>query len=238
METSLYHYTSMDALTKILCTDSISFWVTHHQYLNDPTEYKWGEGKAKELFPDCDYSRNDFFILSLSKRKDFLPMWAMYSGNGTGVMLELENSSAYYLEKQCCMAECMYEFDEMALSLEQNCVMHLKASNDAFRQNLGILKMLYLPYQIKHPAYKYEEEVRFIMEKQEEDRLVFKEKNGVLIPCIQRNFDKKFIKSITLGPMLEAGKDRAIKSLKQFLSQNGYEHLLNEVYFSDVPYRG
>ena len=228
----------MDVLTKILCEKSISFWVTHHQYLNDPTEYNWGEGKAKELFPDCDYSRNDFFILSLSKRKDFLPMWAMYSGNGTGIMIELENIPSYCLQSKYCMGECYYNLENIDNVLRQNSVKHLKQSEDEFRIHLADSMMLYFPYTMKHPAYEYEEEVRFIFEKQKDESLVFKEKNGILIPCIERHFDKDFIKSITLGPMLEAGKDRAIKSLKQFLSQNGYEHLLNEVYFSNVPYRG
>lgn len=85
MEEQLFHYTTMEALTKIMQKEKVCFLATHYKYLNDPSEYQWGLEQIKNKCADFNTDETDLFILSLSKQRDFLPMWSMYAQNGNGV---------------------------------------------------------------------------------------------------------------------------------------------------------
>lgn len=237
MEEKLFHYTTMDALIKIMQKENVCFLVTHYKYLNDPSEYQWGLEQLKSKFPDFYTDETDLFILSLSKQCDFLPMWNMYAQNGNGVMLEVGNNASYCFEHQFAMSDCEYEIDYEGWLSELKLCERYQNSDDRTIQKLGQSWIKMIPAIIKHPAYKYENEKRLIFKNIENEDLIFREKNGILMPCIKRTFDKSFIKSITLGPMLMEQKEKAMESLRMFLHQHDYEFLIDKIYFSSVPYK-
>lgn len=227
----------MEALTKIMQKEKVCFLATHYKYLNDPSEYQWGLGQIKSKCADFNTDETELFILSLSKQCDFLPMWNMYAQNGNGVMLEVSNLASSCFEYSFMMANCEYDIEK--IDLHSNLRLHerYKNSNDKFKQKLGRSWEKMLPAVIKHPAYKYEDEVRLIFNKLDNEEVFFRERKGILIPCVKRTFDKSFIKSITLGPMLMEQKEKAKESLQMFLYQNKYESLIDKIYFSSVPYK-
>lgn len=237
MEDKLFHYTTMEALTKIMQKENVCFLATHYKYLNDPSEYQWGLEQIKSKCADFNTDETDLFILSLSKQRDFLPMWSMYAQNGNGVMLEVSNLASSCFEYSFMMADCEYDIEKIDLHSKLRLYERYKNSDDKFRQRLGLSWDKMLPAVIKHPAYKYENEKRLIFNKLDNEEVFFRERKGILIPCVKRTFDKSFIKSITLGPMLMEQKEKAKESLQMFLYQNKYENLIDKIHFSSVPYK-
>ncbi len=95
----LFHYTSQDGLRGILKDRCL--WLTEHRYLNDPSEIQHGKQVIldciKECFQTC-HSINYYsarlnglvdesyiaFIASFCSKKDWLPAWRYYGGDGTG----------------------------------------------------------------------------------------------------------------------------------------------------------
>lgn len=112
MEDKLFHYTTMEALTKIMQKENVCFLATHYKYLNDPSEYQWGLEQIKSKCADFNTDETDLFILSLSKQRDFLPMWSMYAQNGNGVMLEVSNLASSCFEYSFMMADCEYDIEK------------------------------------------------------------------------------------------------------------------------------
>lgn len=102
LPTVLYHYTSQQGLIGIV--ESRSIWATHIRYLNDSSEYSYGEdvireviserrkgvsGNLKKFFDDFDgisdlFSDTHFFITSLTENGDLLSQWRGYTQNGNG----------------------------------------------------------------------------------------------------------------------------------------------------------
>lgn len=237
MEDKLFHYTTMEALTKIMQKEKVCFLATHYKYLNDPSEYQWGLEQIKSKCADFNTDETDLFILSLSKQRDFLPMWSMYAQNGNGVMFEVSNLTSLCLESSFLMTDCEYSIENIDLHSKLELYERHKNSSVKFIQNLGQSLEKMLPAVIKHPAYKYENEVRLIFNKLDNEEVFFRERKGILIPCVKRTFYKSFIKSITLGPMLMEQKEKVKESLQMFLYQNKYENLIDKIYFSSVPYK-
>ena len=123
MEDKLFHYTTMEALTKIMQKENVCFLATHYKYLNDPSEYQWGLEQIKSKCADFNTDETDLFILSLSKQRDFLPMWSMYAQNGNGVMLEVSNLASSCFEYSFMMADCEYDIEKIVQKLEKQILM-------------------------------------------------------------------------------------------------------------------
>jgi hypothetical protein len=101
---TLYHYTSMDALQKIIERGSV--WATDIHYLNDSSEYTNAKEFVKKLLserladdeslrtrvlPEIEQLQQkqdeDIFVASFSEAGDSLPQWRGYCGNGLGVSI-------------------------------------------------------------------------------------------------------------------------------------------------------
>lgn len=90
----LYHYTTLDALEKILKEENITFWATRYDSMNDPLDYTFAKKillpKIRKLFEKDDNS--EFidaypYIVSFSTKCDDFNMWRMYNAE---VALEFE----------------------------------------------------------------------------------------------------------------------------------------------------
>ena len=75
---NIYHYTSLDALTKILHKDHICFWGTRYDSMNDPTDSIYIKDVVLPLIKDAvedagldDYDKDESeafpYIVSFSR---------------------------------------------------------------------------------------------------------------------------------------------------------------------------
>lgn len=251
----LYHYTSIEALFNgILIRDAesddkaISLFATHYQYLNDITELKYGEDMAREIFTDshpqilnmekpCKETdplpiHKEFFIISFSKLGDSLPMWSMYGRGGNGIALEFDSYEV--LQSLRYLYPCLYSKDDATKMIER-VYDNMKGSKTlanntaALASDIFILK--HFMQVIKNPAYKYEEEVRFINEYNE--NIEYRYTNNLIIPYVKQYLPKKALKRIIIGPNLD--KDRTRTSIERYIRSLGFEDV--EVVSSDVPFR-
>ena len=89
---NIYHYTSLDALTKILHKDHICFWGTRYDSMNDPTDSIYIKDVVLPLIKDAvedagldDYDKDESeafpYIVSFSREEDDFHMWRMYKAD-------------------------------------------------------------------------------------------------------------------------------------------------------------
>lgn len=89
---NIYHYTSLDAATKILQKGNICFWGTRYDSMNDPTDSIYAREivipsfkKAVEESELSDYEKDDSeafpYIVSFSKNEDDFYMWRTYKAD-------------------------------------------------------------------------------------------------------------------------------------------------------------
>lgn len=93
----LYHYTSLDAFTKIVNESGLCFHGTRYDSLNDPTDFTYAEEKILPVFRKClkeqghENGEDDDgiypYIVSFSKQEDDFNMWRMYHSE---VAIELD----------------------------------------------------------------------------------------------------------------------------------------------------
>ena len=101
----LYHYTSQEGLIGVVTNHVL--WATDIRYLNDSSEYTYGEdivkrvisrrkkgarGDLKKLFEDFDaaesmFSETRYFVTSLTENGNLLSQWRGYTPNGNGFSL-------------------------------------------------------------------------------------------------------------------------------------------------------
>jgi hypothetical protein len=112
--TSIYHYTNLESLTKIIETKSL--WATNCQYLNDIFETKHIESIFRDIakeFQGVELSITNFlielmntkihqefidkiYVISFTDENDSIAMWNNYGKNG--VIIEFD-STAFYKNK-------------------------------------------------------------------------------------------------------------------------------------------
>lgn len=89
---------------------------------------------------------------------------------------------------------------------------------------------------VKHKCYEFEKEVRIAYLSNSNSQILFKAKNGIAIPFIERTFSKDALKCIVIGP---TNKSDIIKeSLEYLLKTRGYDLSKIQIISSQVPYRG
>lgn len=244
----LYHYTSLDALINgIITSNGIELRCSHYAYLNDPNEMVIGEKFINHLLGQANIShptrpRNDSYIFSLSKQKDFLPMWNMYGKGGKGVMLEI---------KTCEISNICRNVDS-CLYCDKDGVLVGYSKSERIEQLVTFIKNAHTPNyppktmslivshrlldsicgMIKSSDFEYEKEVRAIFDGINTNIPSYYLKNNMVIPYITINLPKDAIRSIWIGPTQD--KERTKKSLEMFLVSKGYNI---EVLESAIQYR-
>lgn len=237
----LYHYTTIDALVNGIIVPSpkngeeICLRATHNQYMNDPLEFQWGVSLLENISAELEkkgidikqvkdffegYKKN-FYFLCFSEQSDCLPMWTMYGGNGHGVSLKF--GKFQQTEQNEWLVKCEYDLNKI-----------LPRYSELLQVN-QIAAFTYLaltPFMLKHVAYSYEKETRFvgtfpyILTK-------YRYKNGLAIPYKEIVAEKDVLESIVIGPA--ADQDTIEKSLRKFLDDHKFNHVMIER--SRIPYR-
>lgn len=203
-------------------------------------------------------SLTNMYSISFSKLFDILPMWNMYGQNGNGICLGFDLNKLQIFLKSKKMeplygikygigenvdnpqtvkeemkswkeyVKCVYE--KIAHNTEERRIFN--DFNTAINNYIALLN--FIPGNIKHPAYKYEDEYRLYC--RELDRKVFfRDRNGLLLPYVEVELPVSALKIITIGPT--ADKNRQVMSVAKLLKEKDID--INQITFcsSDIPYR-
>lgn len=268
-ETYLYHYTTIESLYNIFKdvnnqSSNFKIWASHIDFINDPTEidiildliednirhepgnnlkllssFQSRRFKIKDLYP---YS----CVFSLSYNQDSLPMWHKYGNDGKGVAIGIRRGVLDGM-KDITYKECNY-INPLSL------IKHFKFNQikSCFKEyeygyNLNVpnmVKLLRRSMSFKNEAYRYEKEVRVLIENQY--NLNFRVRDGLIIPYTDINIPIKAIQNtdassnssinsdlvIVLGPSLEP--DMSYKSVELFFESKGIKP---RIIRSEIPYR-
>ena len=192
------------------------------------------------------------FIVSFTKNKDYLPMWNMYSKNGTGVCLGFNNCE--YRIKDRDNIDILHRLHAMEVSYGEerdfikNTVLSLyrkfyeqyrndddeKAQKQKMLRYFTDLALTISPYH-KHEAYEFEKEMRLVQFKENESDVKYRiSKRGRLIPYIEIPVKLEYLKKVIVGPC--ADSPSIIRELRNILKgYRGQEE--NFITSSGIPYR-
>lgn len=220
-------------------------------------------GKILDKQSDIMDACSEYFITSFSQAGDNLPMWNMYAANATGISLRFDKSiingndwlKCTYYDKtiQSKIEEILGKYESIETDNKEDDGEYGKYRGLAiFILILILVCMLrdeeygkqimseYEPitmfaFSLKHPSYKYEDEVRLISVITNDDKGEIKHrfKNNLIIPYVEKHFPKKALKEIIVGPNNDM--ERTIYSLEKYLKHIGFEHV--KVTPLKVPYR-
>ena len=177
----LYHYTSIDALVRIvggIQNGKLFLRAGNAKNMNDPNDCYYfinmleklkniDKSKLDEIVKEKDRYDSPY-IVSLSSHKDDLHMWTCYGDNGKGVAIGFENldnaASKFFKEKKISthIYECQY-WNENDIKSNSN-LSSIIAETTNFGKEFWTRKEISdISNIIKHPCYKYEDESRIVI---------------------------------------------------------------------------
>ncbi len=206
-------------------------------------DYEWA---FEQSFYAYNHGTVGFFLCSFSLDKDNLSLWNYYTkgdkiaGYNIGFNIaELikEKYDDYYMH-----GKVIYS-DKKKLEIVDRTIDILLSSVDDKKNILKgdlfliIHKLVFISAFFKEKCFKVENEYRFIIIKgiteQEDNRILFKVRNGIFIPYIEYSFTNKAIADIFVSPTID--KLMAESSLETLM--NVYNIPGKNIYFSNVPVR-
>ena len=253
-EALLYYYTDIDALLNgIIVKDpkenkEICLWATRCTHLNDKNELMEGIEQMKKIVkPHVVEKLNEAVkvghTISFSRQRDSLPMWSMYGRNGTGVMLSFDVevlAKKYFNRLQPCVyVGTEYDNDVFDNIYKREWGDDFNKADDEMKSVVSILMASQYIMLRKNRTFEYEDECRIIgigfpyFMKEKDREVLYRNKNGIIVPYIEEFFPKEALKEVMLGPNLDPELSKA--TLEEFLSSRGFNI---EVKMSKVPYRG
>lgn len=202
------------------------------------------------------------YIISFSRSRDSLHMWDMYASNGNGLAIVFDelkfSESIISREKkyQTNLKDCIYHDEEIPVSahLKQNIKeLYLELNKDnpldqamsfakagnfmALYSRLHYIYMLlsgFIGIRIKDKAYYLEDEVRISLNKPNY-KILFRTRNGIIIPYVEYPIHLSCIENIIVGPT--ADFNRVKESILILLNSKGIKWDDNRILKSKVPYR-
>lgn len=246
---NLYHYTDLNALINILSKDRIILRATNILYLNDPHELIEGIKVVDGIqeTPIQPGAFRNYYITSFSACKDNLSMWGMYAANGNGCALGFdydELAKGYEFMIKCIYGKDNIEqhFHNIHGLAQTGCFTTFvgpKLSEDNVaraRKTLTDNNVICTCLGAKNEAYHYESETRGIIYCNDSKRILFRTRNGYIVPYIEVSLLKSALKEIVIGPTNNT--DLKEQSIIHFLQINGYSLDDIKLIKSNIPYRG
>lgn len=248
----LWHYTDINALTYILDKDFINLRASNCLYLNDGREVEEG----LDLIEECSgiqlskHSFRSYFVSSFSCSSDNLSMWNMYAANGKGCSIGFKPDFLLNNTIFDFWVPCFYNKDEAKLFLESNLALakHTNTQNlyriNCLEQSISIIDKQALidnayiktALAAKNNAFHEENEFRGVAQSNNNQDIMFREKNGVVIPFINLKIPKDAIVEIKIGPTNKS--ELTALSVLNMLKIREYNWKNIIVSSSKVPYRG
>ena len=213
------------------------------------------EKEIDSIYPTFDDNLN-YYVLSFSEERDSLAMWAGYAGQ-MGVCLGINNDIFRKLIKgklfwegrviydSVKQVDCIKksiekgmfnkeEFGNVKSWCDINGLSEYDLSN--FVAHLSVICILYNMF-FKKQCFSVEKEYRYIftdfISKDNKEEILFRNKNGTIIPYIKKKFDNlSFVDEIIIGPV--GNMDISLNGIKNLLQ---YNQCLKEVSKSSVPLR-
>ena len=223
---SLYHYTSIEALYEIIrsvCKEKITLRGTHVSYLNDLTEGQLLAqalvkfGVPKNIISNLLCCSGYPFIISLSEKSDDLNMWRCYAAEGKGVAIELEVPVLYKTFGDE-LKKCEYMSPEDVKNKIASDYGHEKFDNK--KDLLPLSRTLYDCCIYKHDSFAEEKEWRIIRHDTTEK---FKLGATGIVPYLDFKIPVDAISSICLGPRCDTQKNKF--SITEYLKIKGLNNI-------------
>lgn len=190
----------------------------------------------KQLFKNYETTKYSApFISSFSKAKNSLPMWIVYSQNGSGICIEFDKQ----LLREYFIITTKYPNinSEIGLLAKQISPIYQKIkeihqpTNEVYKIiSFALHISAVISPTIKHVAFGYEQEVRLI---KYSDKVKFRASNSHVIPYTEIQIPISAVRAIHIGPKADSN---IVKSLTYFLFNKGLEHI--KIIKSDIPYCG
>lgn len=192
------------------------------------------------------------YITSFSAVKDSLHMWNMYGQNGNGLALCFDNEKI----ATDSLTPCWYIG---SLNIDMSDIKHIikkryliaadtytfKPSCDKHDKEFNVKKLVRIivistyvfanvASYIKNQAYAEEQEWRVIAHGA--DKVLFRERNGEIVPYVEQAIPFDSLKYIIVGPTRDFERTR--NSILLLLGQKNILWSYDKVIKSNVPYRG
>lgn len=259
----LSHYTTLDGFKCIL--EENKFRATNISFLNDRAELQHALNASKNVFKKIEEKkdksilaliRNCFdqlkdkekvattYVTCFCQNHDSLNMWRGYGGQTQGVRLEFETNwlEQVFHSQNTKLVEVQYTpetpghqwIDDLADEIYREVFIDdiLDVPQEETRAKISKI----IP-RFKHIGFKEEEEWRFIISKESNDGVKFRESGHKLVPFIEIELAKTGeplpLQQITVGP----GPDQELtqRSIKNFLDVKGYGKI--SVDTTAIPFR-
>lgn len=248
----LYHYTTLEALEKILKEDRICFWGTRYDSVNDSREFVFARDivipEMRELLKSDLVSNEPIddvefypYIVSFSELGDNLSMWRFYHSE---ICVEMDGDRLLdeCNEKGILLGKCEYvngekeEIAEAISRIHQN----LNINDDILLDRIRECSTF-----VKHKDYEPEAEYRIVkfdydglivqykpespdlceMQEKEipQDTKVKFVRNGDIVLYKEFSFSKDLVKGITIHEQSDAKFQEIKKHLELVLFDRGYD---------------
>ena len=235
--TELYHYTSLDIMTKLLSNIKsieigeppnchgepyITFWASSVFYLNDHKEYSLHDDFLNSFNPIAKLNAKSVlghpFLICFSEKKDFIPMWNMYGNRGTGVCLKFDGE---LLNRNIPQKKSFQEniLDKCHYTTPKNEKKPKKIRNkDLLQQERVLISSMKACAFDKPKCFSYEKEWRLMVWKNFE--MKFRMSGNYTIPYTEVEIPAECIQRIILGPCLTMDEREKAKLSIELLKQN------------------
>ena len=197
------------------------------------------------------WTENEPYIISFSENDSSAAMWSMYADGGKGVAIILERESpmlrkiedetpSYRKPSKCRYYEKSKDLigDNYIPLLYK--IFEIRANDPNSQITVHpIDAYMRMPPTIKHKAFEYEKEHRFVLMNQElKYEVKHRTRNGVIVPYIEEKIPSSRVKGIIVGPT--ADFEQVKLSLQMFFKSKGGDltRLCDKIYQSDIPFRG
>ena len=189
------------------------------------------------------------YVISFSKKGDFLPMWKMYGDNAKGVCLCFNNMEYKYLDNNIfienkvnaidvCYGGLNFDYDNFLYRWYKKFYKDAKNNrNKLFEKKIEYVIAMFVACAplIKNVDYQYEDEVRLVKCAKNENCVLFRQNvHGSIVPYIEVPIPIKYLIEIKIGPCSDYNSIKG--SLLHMLKAYGVEKRV-KIISSSVSYR-
>ena len=245
------HYTFMNDSSeyefgKRVCKEAMQIYENRNGITGEQSFFTYLPDDATKM-----WTEQEPYIISLSEDDSSAAMWSMYADGGKGVVIILEAKSpmlrkfedetpSYRKPSKCHYCEKSTDLiDDNYVPLLHKIFEIQKNDPNCQITTHPIDAYLRIPPTIKHKAFEYEKEHRFVfVNRNDKYEIKHRSRNGKIVPYIEEKIPSSRIKGIIVGP--RADFEQVKLSLQMFFKSKGGDltRLCDKIYQSDIPFRG
>ena len=184
---------------------------------------------------------HDYFVLSFSTCRDSITMWSEF-GSRTGYNIGFDSSEIikrinenniidyhgfviYDVDQQKqAVKDILTNYLPQKLQMEFLDIIRLDANNSIYQEACALFQKMTAVYAMffKNIAFNEEQEYRFIFKKRKETQVLYREKDGFMIPYIKIQLSNELlpVQEIVIAPKNHI--DLAKKGMEYMMLEKGY----------------